>query len=162
MMGRELRVSLAVDHVACYTHFETLCCADRGAADYRALSLHFPALFLEGDIAINVVNSLRKLLFLFFSAGVPRLSVLKHDQARRFITLVDELYEARTLFFWTAERHPSELFIPLSEEMLRNEAELGTLAVDHTWSTKEAERAPHSRFSDGGFKTCILSIFQMF
>ncbi|KAH8048436.1 ATP binding protein [Aureococcus anophagefferens] len=56
--------------------FEELCGLDRGAADYGAIAERFPFLAI---------------------ADVPRFSLLDHDAARRFITLVDELYERRVV-----------------------------------------------------------------
>ena len=41
-----------------------------------------------------------------YLSGVPQLSGLAHDKARRFITLVDALYDAHTQLIWTAETDP--------------------------------------------------------
>ena len=38
------------------------------------------------------------------------MSVLVHDKARRFITLVDELYDSGTTLIWTGETEPQQLF----------------------------------------------------
>lgn len=42
--------------------------------------------------------------------GVPAMSMNVRDQARRFITLVDELYNARTLLVASAACPPDALF----------------------------------------------------
>ena len=43
---------------------------------------------------------------------IPQLSLKEHDQARRFITLVDELYEVNcALLYSEASSSPAELFI---------------------------------------------------
>jgi peroxisome-assembly ATPase len=52
--------------------FEELCEGDLGASDYRALAKHFSVIALE---------------------AIPQLSTYHHNRARRFITLIDELYE---------------------------------------------------------------------
>ena len=52
--------------------FEELCQRDVGAADYRAVAQKFSVVLVE---------------------NIPRLNLKQHNEARRFITLVDELYE---------------------------------------------------------------------
>lgn len=74
MMGRQLHVRGARSGV-CRATFKLLCNTEKGAADYKALCECFHTLVLE---------------------QVPSLSMREHDQARRFILLVDELYEHRT------------------------------------------------------------------
>lgn len=89
MMGRVMDIPMAGNGV-CWMTFSDLCEKERGTADYRALCNNFHTLFLD---------------------GVPQVSVLKHDAARRFILLVDELYDSGTRLYWTAETDPSSLFI---------------------------------------------------
>uniref|UniRef100_K3WP45 AAA+ ATPase domain-containing protein n=1 Tax=Globisporangium ultimum (strain ATCC 200006 / CBS 805.95 / DAOM BR144) TaxID=431595 RepID=K3WP45_GLOUD len=74
MMGRHLDVRGARNGV-CRITFDELCNTEKGAADYKALCECFSAVVLE---------------------GVPSLNMEQHDQARRFILLIDELYEHRT------------------------------------------------------------------
>jgi len=111
MMGRRLTVQLARPSVgACFVSFSSLCEADLGASDYRALATNYKAVFLH---------------------GVPQLSVLEHDRARRFITLVDCLYDAGRILVWTADEPPASLFKFLSPDDKENLKPLGT---DHRWS----------------------------
>ena len=42
--------------------------------------------------------------------GVPQLTVEEHNQARRFVTLVDELYEHKVRLVCSAEVPAAELF----------------------------------------------------
>ena len=71
-------------------HFDDLCTSyNLGPADFRAIANRFPTVVLE---------------------GVPRLTRREHDRARRFITLVDELYEAGCVLMVEAAAHPDELF----------------------------------------------------
>ena len=74
---------------ACFCSFSALCEGDLGAADYSALAAAFDCVFLT---------------------SVPRLSVLEHDKARRFITLVDTLYDRGCGLAWTADEPPGTLF----------------------------------------------------
>jgi protein AFG1 len=48
----------------------------------------------------------------FIIEGIPVLSVLKKNEARRFITLLDALYEARCKLLVRAENPPDDLFFP--------------------------------------------------
>jgi predicted ATPase len=54
--------------------FNELCDADIGALDYRAIGTAFDVVILD---------------------GIPRMNLSGHNRARRFITLIDELYEAK-------------------------------------------------------------------
>jgi predicted ATPase len=82
-MGRTITVrSFGGSSRVCITTFEHLCDSDRGAADYQALCVAFDCIFV---------------------AGVPELSSAKHNPARRFILLVDEIYDSRCLMRWSSE-----------------------------------------------------------
>jgi len=88
MMGRTLAVPRSAVGVAAFS-FGALCERNLSAADYRALCTHFHTLVLS---------------------GVPELSTAQHNEARRFITLVDELYEARVRLVATADADRDGLF----------------------------------------------------
>lgn len=99
MMGRLMDISLAGNGVAWVTYAD-LCEKERGTADYRALCNNFHTIFMD---------------------GIPQMSALRHDAARRFILLVDELYDSGTRLFWTAATDPASLFFnTLSEESSNN------------------------------------------
>lgn len=88
--NRSLKILQAArDKGICRVHFDDMCKTNVGASDYRVLAQTFPTICLE---------------------GIPRLSVKDHDFARRFITLVDELYEARCALVCFAESPPEELY----------------------------------------------------
>ena len=88
VLGRTLRVPLAADGVARFD-FAALCGQPLGPGDYLALATHFPALVVD---------------------AIPRLGPENYDQARRFITLVDALYEHRVKLVASAEAMPDQLY----------------------------------------------------
>jgi len=88
VMGRTLQVPLAAAGVARFD-FAALCGTPLGAGDYLALATHFHALVLD---------------------GVPRLSPDNYDEARRFIVLVDALYDHRVKLVASADAPPDQLY----------------------------------------------------
>ena len=86
--GRTLAVPLAADGVARFD-FEALCGRPLGAGDYLALATHFHTLIID---------------------AIPRLNPGNHDRARRFITLVDALYDHRVKLIASAEAKPDQLY----------------------------------------------------
>jgi cell division protein ZapE len=88
VMGRALAVPLAAAGVARFD-FSALCATALGAGDYLTLATHFHALVLD---------------------GVPRLSPDNFDEARRFIVLVDALYEHRVKLVASADAVPDQLY----------------------------------------------------
>lgn len=87
LLGRTLEVPQAARGVARFD-FEGLCGKPLGPADYLALATHFHTLVLD---------------------GVPKLGPENFDRARRFITLVDALYEHRVKLVASAEAVPDRL-----------------------------------------------------
>ena len=69
--------------------FKTLCGAALGAADYLKIADTFRVIFLT---------------------DIPKLSAANNNEAKRFVTLIDTLYEAGTLFFASAAAAPEELY----------------------------------------------------
>lgn len=86
--GHTLTVPIAAGGVARFG-FDQLCRQALGAGDYGALATHYQALVLD---------------------DVPQLSPENHDAARRFITLVDELYEHRVKLVASAAAAPDQLY----------------------------------------------------
>ena len=86
--GRIVPVPLAAKCVARFD-FGALCSTALGPGDYLALATHYHALVLD---------------------GVPRLSPANHDEARRFITLIDALYEHRVKLVASADAPPDQLY----------------------------------------------------
>jgi cell division protein ZapE len=86
--GRVLEVPVAAGQVARFD-FNALCARPLGAADYLAIATHYTALFID---------------------AVPVLSPANFDEARRFITLVDALYEHRVKLIASAAAPPDQLY----------------------------------------------------
>ncbi len=87
--GRTLVVPRAARGVARFA-FAELCGTALGAADYLALAEHFHTLVLD---------------------GIPRMSREQRNEAHRFSTLIDALYEARTRLICAGDAPPGELYI---------------------------------------------------
>jgi len=72
------------------TSFERLCEQPLGSADYLRLAQAFQTLVLE---------------------DVPQMGPEKRNEAKRFVTLIDALYETRTKLIMSAAVEPSELYV---------------------------------------------------
>ena len=88
VQGRELILRRTAAGVA-RTSFDRLCNNNLGAADYLRLAHAFQTLILE---------------------NVPKLGPHNRNEAKRFVTLIDALYETRTKLVMSAEVQPSELY----------------------------------------------------
>lgn len=86
--GRLVHVPRAADRRARFT-FEQLCDQPLGATDYRMIARHFDLLMVT---------------------GVPRLSAGERNRAKRFITLIDVLYDAGRSLVLTADAEPNDLY----------------------------------------------------
>ncbi|HEX3575249.1 MAG TPA: cell division protein ZapE [Rhodopila sp.] len=88
VMGRELVVPQASDGVARFD-FDRLCNTALGAGDYLAIATNFHTLIID---------------------TIPKLSPENYDQARRFIVLVDTLYDQRIKLIASADATPDRLY----------------------------------------------------
>jgi len=86
--SRKLTVPRAAQGVAWFD-FDALCEQPLGAADYLALAEHYHTLIIE---------------------SVPALTKAKHNEARRFMTLVDALYECKVNLIISADAEPGALY----------------------------------------------------
>ncbi|MGA9866744.1 MAG: cell division protein ZapE [Acetobacteraceae bacterium] len=86
--GRRLTVPIAAEGVARFD-FATLCGAALGPGDYLALATHYHTLILD---------------------DIPRLSPDNFDEARRFIILIDTLYDHRVKLLASADAMPDRLY----------------------------------------------------
>jgi cell division protein ZapE len=86
--GRKLTVPLTAARTARFD-FHALCGVPLGAGDYLALATHYHTLLID---------------------GIPRLSPDNFDEARRFVTLIDALYEHRVKLYASAAAYPDDLY----------------------------------------------------
>ncbi|EKG21534.1 ATPase AFG1-like protein [Macrophomina phaseolina MS6] len=102
--GRQVHVPRQHNGVTSWT-FSELCASQLGPADYITLASTFHTLILT---------------------DVPVLSLLQKNEARRFITLLDALYEARCKLLVTAAAGPDDIFFPESRKRAPSNATTGT------------------------------------
>ncbi|MBM3512273.1 MAG: AFG1 family ATPase [Alphaproteobacteria bacterium] len=88
VQGRKIPVSAAAHQVARFT-FAELCEKPLGPVDYLAIAAQYATIILK---------------------DVPRMDQEKRDAARRFVTLVDALYDHRTALICSAGAPPHELY----------------------------------------------------
>jgi len=98
ILGRDLVVPKCAGRIADFT-FEQLCMQPVGAVDYIELSKEFDIILLR---------------------NVPRMNVYRKTEARRFICLIDSLYDAKVGLVVSAEDSASNLFVSASEDEKRN------------------------------------------
>ena len=87
--GRTLHVPKALKGVA-VSSFKRLCGEARGAADYLAVARHFHAVII---------------------VGIPRMGPENRNEAARFVTLIDALYEYRVKLLASAAAMPDQLYV---------------------------------------------------
>jgi cell division protein ZapE len=86
--GRLLHVPKALKGVAVFS-FKRLCAQARGAADYLAIARRFHTVIM---------------------VGIPVLGPHNRNEAARFVTLIDALYEYRVKFLASADAEPDHLY----------------------------------------------------
>jgi cell division protein ZapE len=89
VQGRQLIVPAQAVGVARFT-FEELCARPLGAADYLAIARHYHTVLID---------------------GAPQLSADRRNEAARFVTLIDALYEAKTKLVMSAAAEPDDLYV---------------------------------------------------
>ncbi len=87
--GRRVVVPAAAHHVARFA-FTDLCQQALGPADYMAIATTFETVIVD---------------------HIPQMTEDTKDQARRFVTLIDALYEHRTAFICSAAVAPDQLYV---------------------------------------------------
>lgn len=88
--GRPITVPAQYNGVAFFT-FQELCCAILGPADYITLASTYHTLIVT---------------------DIPIMGLLQKSEARRLITLLDAMYEARCRLLITAAAGPDDIFFP--------------------------------------------------
>lgn len=88
VQGREIFVPKALKGVAVFS-FKRLCANPLGAADYLAIAQRFHTVIM---------------------VGIPKLGPEKRNEAKRFVTLIDALYEYRVKLLCAADALPHKLY----------------------------------------------------
>jgi cell division protein ZapE len=86
--GRILHVPKSLKGVAVFS-FKRLCAEARGAADYLAIAQAYHTVIV---------------------VGIPRMGPENRNEAARFVTLIDALYENKVKLFATASAEPEQLY----------------------------------------------------
>jgi cell division protein ZapE len=86
--GRKLHVPKSLKGVAVFS-FRRLCAEARGASDYLAVAQTYHTVIL---------------------VGIPRMGPDSRNEAARFVTLIDALYEHKVKLFVTAAAEPEQLY----------------------------------------------------
>lgn len=89
VQGRVLKVPRSNQGIAQFT-FDALCGQPLGAADYLAIASHYHTVMI---------------------ADLPRMAPEQRNEAKRFATLVDILYEHNVKLLCTADAPPEELYV---------------------------------------------------
>ncbi|MCB9965119.1 MAG: cell division protein ZapE [Rhodospirillales bacterium] len=86
--GRDIPVAAATQKSARFS-FSQLCERPLGAEDYLAIAQAYPSILLE---------------------DVPKLGYDRRNEAKRFMTLIDVLYDRKTDLYMTADAPPDKLY----------------------------------------------------
>jgi len=86
--GRKLHVPKSLKGVGVFS-FKRLCGEPRGASDYLAIARAYHSVIL---------------------VGIPRMGPERRNEAARFVTLIDALYENRVKLIATADAEPEDLY----------------------------------------------------
>jgi cell division protein ZapE len=118
--GRSIHVPKCIKGVAVFS-FKRLCGEARGAPDYLAIAHRFHTLIL---------------------VGIPRLGPENRNEAARFVTLIDALYENRVKLLAAADAQPDDLYIAGDGafEFERTASRLHEMASDEYLAEGHGER----------------------
>ncbi|WNJ99675.1 cell division protein ZapE [Thalassospiraceae bacterium LMO-JJ14] len=86
--GRDVEISKTAEGVA-FVDFDELCAKPLGPGDFLAIASRFHTVLLR---------------------NVPKLGPSNRNEAKRFVTLIDSLYEAKVNFICSAAVPPAELY----------------------------------------------------
>ena len=118
--GREIHVPRCLKGVAVFS-FKRLCGEARGAPDYLAIAHRFHTVIL---------------------VGIPLLGPENRNEAARFVTLIDALYENRVKLLAAADAQPDDLYIAGDGafEFERTASRLHEMASDEYLAEGHGER----------------------
>jgi protein AFG1 len=87
---RSITISRYYSNIIARFDFDELCTTELGSSDYQAIASNFQVVMID---------------------NIPQLTLKDPDTARRFITLVDELYESGCCLICSAIEIPDKLFV---------------------------------------------------
>ena len=119
VIGRKLKVPEAAHACARFT-FGDLCVAALGPGDYLAISRNFRTVFVE---------------------NIPELGAAKRNEAKRFVTLIDTLYDAQVRLVASSAKAPERIY-PAGDhriEFARTVSRLREMQSASWWGRKIAE-----------------------
>lgn len=112
--GRKVVVPIASENRVARFTFNELCRSPFGPADYITICNHFHTIFVE---------------------DIPQMTIYQKNEARRFLSFIDAVYESKVKLFCTAASSPDDLFLlipndaTVSEDKMHIEM-IGELAYD--------------------------------
>lgn len=111
--GHKLHVPMAMGRVA-YFHFNDLCKEAFAAVDYIEICEKFDVIYIE---------------------AIPFMGVTARNEAKRFIALVDALYDTRRRVVVTAEKDPRDLYKGMDHafEFTRTKSRLQEMRTTDYW-----------------------------
>jgi cell division protein ZapE len=125
VLGRDIELSAAYEDIL-FSSFEELCGDSLGSADYLAIAKQFNVIII---------------------AAIPRLGPEKRNEAKRFLTLIDVLYEHTTQLVCSAEVPAQDLY-PEGDgafEFKRTISRLMEMQSDNYYQRAEALRKQHKK-----------------
>ena len=125
--GRTLHVPKALKGVAVFS-FKRLCAEARGAPDYLAVARHFHTVII---------------------VGIPRMGPENRNEAARFVTLVDALYEYKVKLLASAAAMPDALYVAGDGafEFERTASRLSEMQSDDYLALGHGEQDPGGNFA---------------
>eukprot|EP00941_MAST-03F_sp_MAST-3F-sp1_P005838 g5838.t1 len=129
LSGRKLHVPRALNGV-CHFHFEQLCgnAAALGVADYMSITSNFHTCLIE---------------------GVPKLSEENRNEAQRFVSLIDTLYDNKCLLGISAHVALEELFEGIDARKQEKVKSKGDFSIDVAFEGGSSS-GRHTTFLPGG------------
>jgi protein AFG1 len=134
-MGRSLYVQTANDSCGWFT-FNELCKQPLGAADYIAIAKRFSVVIVE---------------------DVPQLGVNTYNEARRFVVLIDALYEAKTKLILSSNVERENLFVGFDATVATNDGD-EEIAIDGSNLERESFIIGEGGSSSSSSTTLIRSV----
>lgn len=151
VMGRLIEIPTCTENGIARFKFDELCSRPLGPADYLTIARTFHTVFID---------------------SIPRLDMSKRNEARRFISLIDALYECKSKLYCDAEQLPDQMFIEATDtDLMRYDAMhremFGEMTYDMSMGDDSyAGKVFHNRLFTGeeelfASKRCVSRLLEM-